>query len=151
VDKPAVTGSLTVSWISERGGGDGANKIAQRLLLIDNIGYYSSQNIVNIDKTAKIVSMNNIRLEQQTPADIASDIAHLLRKRRKEHGYSQEELSQRSGVSLGSLKRFETQHEISLRSLIKLALALGCEDDFTQLFVRKHYRSIQEVIDEQNT
>jgi transcriptional regulator with XRE-family HTH domain len=73
-----------------------------------------------------------------------------VRARRKEHGFSQEELSQRSGVSLGSLKRFETLHEISLKSLIKLAIALDCEDDFAGLFARKHYLSIQEIIDEQN-
>jgi transcriptional regulator with XRE-family HTH domain len=73
-----------------------------------------------------------------------------MRARRKEHGYSQIELSKKANVSLGSLKRFEAQYEISLKSLIKLAIALDCEDDFLQLFARKHYKSIQEVIAEQN-
>jgi hypothetical protein len=50
---------------------------------------------------------------------------------------------------LGSLKRFERTYEIALASLIRLALALGCEEDFEQLFARKQYRSIQEVIDAQ--
>lgn len=54
-------------------------------------------------------------------------------------------------MSLGTLKRFETKHEISLKSLIKLAIALDCEDDFDSLFAKKHYRSILEIIDEQNT
>ncbi|MDR1953755.1 MAG: helix-turn-helix transcriptional regulator [Clostridiales Family XIII bacterium] len=94
--------------------------------------------------------MNTIVLEQQTPAEIAKTIATTVRLRRKEHGFSQEELSQRSGVSLGSLKRFENRHEISLKSLIKLAIALDAEDDFALLFARKHYQSIQEIIDEQN-
>jgi transcriptional regulator with XRE-family HTH domain len=95
--------------------------------------------------------MNNITLKQQTPAEIAENISQIVRIRRKEYGYSQAELGQRSGVSLGSLKRFETQHEISVKSLIKLAIALDCEDDFSQLFARKHYNSIQEIIDEQDT
>jgi transcriptional regulator with XRE-family HTH domain len=94
--------------------------------------------------------MKIINLEQQTPFEITEAIARMVRTRRKEQGYSQEELSKRAGVSLGSLKRFETQHEISLKSLVKLAIALDCEDDFSQLFARKHYRSIQEVIDEQD-
>lgn len=62
---------------------------------------------------------------------------------------SQAALSSRSDVSLGSLKRFEQTGEISLSSLIKIAFALGCEDDFDCLFAKKGYASIQEVIDEQ--
>jgi transcriptional regulator with XRE-family HTH domain len=95
--------------------------------------------------------MNRLSIEQQTPAEIAESLAAAVRARRKEHGYSQVELSKKSGVSLGSLKRFETAHEVSLKSLIKIAIALGCEDDFAQLFAKKHYRSIQEVIDEQDS
>jgi len=94
--------------------------------------------------------MQIFNLEQQTPSEIAQELALNLRKRRKEHKLSQQELAKRSGVSLGSLKRFENQHEISLASLIKIAIALDCEDDFATLFTRKHYHSIQEVIDEQN-
>jgi transcriptional regulator with XRE-family HTH domain len=94
--------------------------------------------------------MNRIDFEQKTPAEVAANISHTVRVRRKEHGYSQEELSKRSGVSLGSLKRFESKHEISLKSLIKLAIALDCEDDFDTLFARKHYGSIQEILDEQD-
>lgn len=44
---------------------------------------------------------------------------------------TQEGLAQRSGVSLGSLKRFEHTGQISLESLLKLALVLGCLDDFS--------------------
>jgi transcriptional regulator with XRE-family HTH domain len=89
-------------------------------------------------------------LDQKTPAQIAAELAAAVRARRKEHGYSQLDLSKKAGVSLGSLKRFETQHEISLKSLIKISIALSCEEDFAQLFAKKHYQSIQEIIDEQN-
>lgn len=53
-------------------------------------------------------------------------------------------------MSLGSIKRFERTGEISLSSLIKIAFALGCEDDFEELFAKRGYASIQEVIDERN-
>jgi transcriptional regulator with XRE-family HTH domain len=93
--------------------------------------------------------MNSLWLEQKTPAEIAGDVALAMRKRRKERGFTQAELARRSGVSLGSLKRFESQNEIALASLIRIAVALGCEDDFEGLFSRRQYRSIQEVIDAQ--
>ncbi|MCM1540602.1 MAG: helix-turn-helix domain-containing protein [Blautia sp.] len=78
------------------------------------------------------------------------EIAARMRERRKERKLSQARLSERADVSLGSLKRFERTGEISLSSLIKLAFALGCEEDFDGLFSRKGYASIQEVIDEQS-
>lgn len=85
----------------------------------------------------------------KSPNDVNKDIAKRMKDRRKEKKLSQVELSAKSNVSLGSIKRFETKGEISLSSLIKIAFALGCEDDFDNLFSKKQYSSIQEVIDEQ--
>lgn len=85
----------------------------------------------------------------KSPNDVNKDIAKKVKDRRKEKKLSQVELSAKSNVSLGSIKRFETKGEISLSSLIKIAFALGCEDDFDNLFSKKQYSSIQEVIDEQ--
>lgn len=85
----------------------------------------------------------------RSPADINMEIAQRVRKKRKANKLTQQQLSRKSGVSLGSLKRFEQIGEISLSSLIKIAFALGCEEDFDALFGRKEYSSIQEVIDEQ--
>lgn len=92
--------------------------------------------------------MNNLYNFLKTPADVNKDIAKRMRSRRKENKLTQEQLSKKSEVSLGSLKRFERTGEISLSSLVKLAFALGCEDDFDNLFSKKSYSSIQEVIDE---
>ena len=88
--------------------------------------------------------------EQETPDEIAAAMAQRVRSRRKAFHLSQVELSRKADVSLGSLKRFESGGEISLRSLIKIAIALECEEDFAAIFTRKHYASIQEVIDEQD-
>ena len=84
----------------------------------------------------------------KTPDEVSAMIVEQMKKRRKEGKLTQEQLSRKAGVSLGSLKRFETSGEISLRSLIKLAIALGCEDDFSSLFAKKQYSSIQETLDE---
>lgn len=80
--------------------------------------------------------MNNFNF-LKSPKDINTDIAKRMRARRKEGKLSQLELSKRSNVSLGSLKRFEQTGEIALSSLIKIAFVLGCEDDFDYLFAKK--------------
>jgi len=92
--------------------------------------------------------MNNYNFFK-TPSGVNAEIAKRMRERRKEKKLSQVQLSKRSDVSLGSLKRFERTGEISLSALVKIAFALGCEDDFDQLFSKRGYASIQEVIDEQ--
>ena len=79
---------------------------------------------------------------------IKNRIRDKVRNKRKTLKLSQEELARRSGVSFGSIKRFESTSEISLSSLLKIAVALESEDDFNQLFARKNYQSLQEVIDE---
>ena len=68
-----------------------------------------------------------------------------LRKRKK---ISQKQLSEMSGVSLGSLKRFEHTGQISLLSLTRLAVALGAGDEIRRMFTEIPYESIEEVINE---
>ncbi len=77
---------------------------------------------------------------------IKQGVSDRLRNARKSIKMSQDVLSQRSGVSLGSIKRFERTGEIALSSLLKLAMVLGYENDFNNLFTRKNYQSIFDVI-----
>lgn len=93
--------------------------------------------------------MNNEFSFLRSPTDISTQIANRMQKKRKANKLTQIQLAEKSGVSLGSIKRFERLGEISLSSLVKIAFILDCEDDFDALFARKEYRSIQEVIDEQ--
>jgi len=69
-----------------------------------------------------------------------------LRKRKK---LSQKKLAAKSGVSLGSLKRFEQSGEISLQSFTKLAIALELEGELETLFEEVPFDTIEEVINEQ--
>jgi transcriptional regulator with XRE-family HTH domain len=64
------------------------------------------------------------------PADYLQEIAKRHKVLRRQAGFSQSELAKRSGVSLGSLKRFETSGQISLESLLRLADVLNRLDDF---------------------
>lgn len=75
-----------------------------------------------------------IPIEFMTPPEMASHIARKAKDKRLELNLSQYSLSERSGVSLAVLKKFERTGKISLESLLKLALALGALADFMQLF-----------------
>lgn len=86
-------------------------------------------------------------LDAFNPHAIARDIAIRMKKRRLEQGFTQLSLARRSGVSLGSLKRFELTFEISLRHMIMLATVLDAADGFSGLFARRHYGTIGEVLD----
>lgn len=70
----------------------------------------------------------------KTPRDVRGDIAAQAKTRRLALNISQKELAERSGVSLGSVKRFETGGLISLSSLLEIALVLGRLQDFDALF-----------------
>ena len=78
--------------------------------------------------------------------DIKQRLSQKIRSRRREGKISQSELAARSGVSLGSIKRFENSGEISLTSLLRIAVVLGYETDFDRLFERRNYQSLDEII-----
>ena len=68
---------------------------------------------------------------------------------RKNKKVSQQRLSVISDVSYASIRRFETTGEISLSSLVKLALALQLYDDLDNSFRnRQTYKTIEEVIND---
>lgn len=52
------------------------------------------------------------------PTDAKLELAQRTKKIRKSNGYIQQELSQCTNISLGSLKRFEQKGEISLHHLL---------------------------------
>ena len=54
------------------------------------------------------------------PSDVLLNTATKVRELRKGVGYSQAELARRSGVSLGSVKRFENTGQISMVSFLKI-------------------------------
>lgn len=85
----------------------------------------------------------------ETPEEISLSVAKNTKNLRKRLKISRKKLSEISGVSYGSIKRFEETGNISFVSLIKLAIALGGVDDIKRIFSEIPYKSIQEVINEQ--
>ncbi len=84
----------------------------------------------------------------ETPEEINMALAHRLSTIRKRQGLTQQTLSEKSNVSFGSIKRFETSGQISLISLTKLCVALGCVEEIKRLFTNVEYGSIEEVLRE---
>ena len=115
-----------------------------QLILCYWIIYYLILTFTQI--SVNILSMNNLFFTQKTPPEIAKNLAEKIQVQRKKMKISQEKLAEKSGVSLGSIKRFETKYEISLVSFIKILVALGLDSELDNLFVKKEYNSIEEVI-----
>lgn len=96
--------------------------------------------------------MEERALELVTYYEKQLEISQRFKTIRKNRKVSQQRLSELSGVSYASIRRFEKTGDISLASLVKLALALQLYDDLDNLFkIQKEYKSIEEVISERNS
>ena len=84
----------------------------------------------------------------ETAEELDQKLARRVRNIRTRRSISQEKLAQMSGVSYGSIKRFEASGQISLISLTKIAMALEIADELRTIFTQVPYKDIQEVINE---
>lgn len=71
----------------------------------------------------------------KVPSDILVLIAQNVVALRKEKGWTQQELSEKSDVSYGSIKRFETSGQISLESLLKIVESLRRLSEFENILL----------------
>lgn len=85
----------------------------------------------------------------ETPEEIMMIVSNNTKKLRKRLKISRRKLSEMSGVSYGSIKRFEETGNISFLSLTKIAMALDASRDIKSIFAEVPYKSIQEVMNEQ--
>lgn len=88
-----------------------------------------------------------------SPTDIMTKLKERFKAKRLLLDLTQEGLASRSGVSLGSIKRFETIGKISIESLLQLALVLECLEDFNQIAQKEthQYNSLDDVLKEKPT
>lgn len=84
----------------------------------------------------------------ETAEELDQKLAVRVRNIRKRRSITQQKLAALSGVSYGSIKRFEATGQISLLSLTKIAMALDIGDELRNLFTQVPYRNIEEVINE---
>ena len=88
------------------------------------------------------------KLEWETIEEILEKLAKRVSRVRKRKKISQEQLSVISGVSFGSIKRFERTGQISLYSLTRIAIALDCVYEIKKLFTEVEYINIEEVFND---
>jgi len=89
-------------------------------------------------------------LDDFNPSILARRIADRVRTRRLALNLTQQALAKRSGVTLGTLKRFESRFEISLKHLLMIAVVLEETEAFEALFTKRQYSSIDEVLNERS-
>lgn len=86
-----------------------------------------------------------VSIKLLSPHEIKALIAKQAKEKRLALNLTQQSLSDRSGVSLGTLKKFERTGAISLESLLKLALVLEALDQFADLFEAKSLESFSSL------
>lgn len=79
-----------------------------------------------------------------TEQSVVNGIVERVKKKRKQMKISQRQLSQKSGVTYSSIRRFETTGEISLSSLLKIAHALDALKDFESIFKGQTVTSLKD-------
>ncbi|MDE6586658.1 MAG: helix-turn-helix domain-containing protein [Clostridia bacterium] len=83
-------------------------------------------------------------VEAQTVQSVTEQLVEREKRRRKKMQLSQKDLAEKSGVTYASIRRFESIGEISFISLLKIALALDCLDDFNDVFNTAVVRSLKD-------
>ena len=94
--------------------------------------------------------MNNILsvLENYTlenADDIAKAMADDFRKRRIEKNLTREQVTEKSGVAVSNIVRFEQKGLISLKNLIGIAMALGYTSEVKSIFAEPKYSTMEEL------
>ncbi len=73
-------------------------------------------------------------LTLRTPREVMLDCAARTRELRIAENITQKALSERVGVAVGTIKRFEKTGEIQFHHLLRVALVLGRLEEFDSLF-----------------
>ena len=80
------------------------------------------------------------------PDEIAKEIANDFRKRRIEKNLTREQVSEKAGVAVSNIVRFEQKGLISLKNLIGIAMALGYTSEIKNLFSEPKYSTMEELL-----
>lgn len=72
-----------------------------------------------------------------TSTEILQALGARLREQRLAQSLTQRELAQMAGLSLGALRKLESDGQCSLETLVRVAQALGLLDNLDDLFVLK--------------
>ena len=78
--------------------------------------------------------MTNNNFELISPFDVMLLVAQKAKTLRLEQNITQQELADKVGIAIGTVKRFEKCGEIQFNHLLRIALVLGRLDEFSDIF-----------------
>jgi len=85
-------------------------------------------------------------LRLRNPDALIQTLGHRLRRQRLAKGMTQQELAERAGVSVSTLKLMEQQGKGSLQRLAKVAVVLDLDGDLRNLFIgQRSFDSLEAV------
>lgn len=80
---------------------------------------------------------NKLDFKLSTPEEIGLELGYRLRQQRMSKRWTQQELADRTGLDVGTIKNLENKGQCALLTLIRIAMALDCISDLTNLFQLK--------------
>jgi transcriptional regulator with XRE-family HTH domain len=91
----------------------------------------------------KILSLDN-----WIPYDAKAELAKTAKAARLKNGWKRETLSEKTGIPVSTLKRYETLGEISLDQFLKLVFVLGDLDKLKSVFDNDTagFTSLEEIV-----
>lgn len=110
---------------------------------------YHSGNIVNLSyNIAIIVAIGLSMFSLYTAFDIQLELKDFIKQRRKQQKLSVQDLAQRSGVPYGTIRKFESTGNISLRQFLMLLESVGDLSEIRNLTkeIQTEPTSIEEVL-----
>ena len=78
--------------------------------------------------------MANIDFSLTSPIDVMISVAQRAKALRLEQNITQQELADKVGIAIGTVKRFEKSGEIQFNHLLRIALVLGRLEEFFDIF-----------------
>jgi len=86
-----------------------------------------------------------------SPDSLLKGIAERVKERRLEQNLTQKAFAKRAGIGYDAYRKFENTGEIMLRNLVLCAIALDDADGFAELFTKKSYLNLDELLKMQET
>jgi len=82
----------------------------------------------------------------RSPDSILIKIAERVKEKRLERNLTQKAFAKRAGVGYDAYRTFENTGEITLRNLVMCAIVLDEGEAFAELFTKRTYQSIDELL-----
>jgi transcriptional regulator with XRE-family HTH domain len=81
-----------------------------------------------------------------SPTELRVAVGNRARQLRLAKGLRQTDLAAAAGVPLSTLKRFESSGETGFGAVVRIAIALGAERAFSELFAGSDTRSLDDIL-----